>query len=394
MRNDEGPSNEMPSLGWGHADWLGTDSPENDVVLSSRVRLARNLAGHPFAPKASDQDRALVLDIVRASLARAGRLADQSAGGATIPRPVRAAGDRVTKLIEPMLWFDLHRLERSDRDLLVERHQISKGMLKGSSPRAAAIASPSERLSLMVNEEDHIRIQALRPGFSLSTAMDAADDLDDALEETIDYAFDARWGYLTACPTNLGTGIRVSVMVHVPALRMLGEIEKVKRAANDMSLAVRGFWGEGSDTEGDFFQLSNQTTLGRSERVIMQEFEGEIMPAVIEYERRAREKLAMKSRDTLIDDVRRALGTLTHAHLLATGETMTLLSRVRLGLTTGVLEPAADAPGLSQEVIHALMLLVQPAHLSRALGREVLIDDRKAARAEIVRRLLLRPADA
>ncbi|MEO0513290.1 MAG: ATP--guanido phosphotransferase [Planctomycetota bacterium] len=386
-----GSGGDADAFDWGHADWLRTDAPENDVVLSSRVRLARNLDGHPFALRADPQDKALVLDIVRAALARAGRLADLSgpfgdadlAARTTAPR--RGNSPVGPRLTEPMVWLDLHRLDRPTRDLLVERHQISKLMAKGDTPRAAAVSVPSERLSVMVNEEDHVRVQSLRAGFSLGDAMQAANDIDDAIEQTVTYAFSPRWGYLTACPTNLGTGIRVSVMVHLPALRMRGDIEKVKRAATDMSLAVRGFWGEGSEAEGDFFQLSNQTTLGKPERVILEEFEREIMPAVIDYERRAREQLVTKQRDTLLDDARRAAGLLASANLLGTGEAMSLLSRVRIGLVSGVLEPPDHLPGLTLDTVHELMLLVHTAHLSKKVGRPLEVGERKRARSQLVR---------
>lgn len=393
-RDDQGEPSHDPSapsdpasaqttgLLWANAEWLRGDAPDGDVVLSSRVRLGRNLAGFRFAPKATTRDRLLVLDIVRDALERGGVLS----GSGTEPSELT--------LGERLIWVDLHRTDQAVRDLLVERHVISRDLGKQrkklDEPRAVAISVPSERTSVMVNEEDHVRIQSLHPGFALGEAMNDANTIDDIIEQSVDYAFSPRWGYLTACPTNLGTGIRISVMLHLPGLKLLGDIAKVQRAAEDMSLAVRGFWGEGSETEGDFYQISNQTTLGRSEAVILEEFRREILPAVIEYERVARKQLVEKRTDHLADTVYRALGQLTHARLLATGEAMQLLSRVRLGLVSGVLKPdAAQAPGLSLQTVHALLLLVHSAHLARSVGRDLTTDERKGARATLVRRRLL-----
>lgn len=380
MSKDDRPTSE-PDLSWSNAEWLRADAPEGDVVLSSRVRLARNVAGFRFAAKAGTQDKLLVLDVVRAALEKGGVLAG-----------TKRSPSKLT-LGEKLTWIDLHTTDQATRDLLIERHVISREMGKSrkdkDEPRAVAISVPSERTSVMVNEEDHVRVQSLHPGFSLREAMHDANTLDDLIEASVDFAFSPRYGYLTACPTNVGTGIRVSVMLHLPALKMLGEVGKVQRAAEDMSLAVRGFWGEGSEADGDFFQISNQTTLGRSEAVILEEFQGEILPAVIEYERAARRKLQTRRADLLADGVHRALGLLTHARLLPTTEAMQLLSRVRLGLVAGAIEPGGAYPGLSLESVHALLLSVHSAHLSREVGRPLSTDERKVARAEMVRGRLL-----
>ncbi|MEO1512352.1 MAG: ATP--guanido phosphotransferase, partial [Planctomycetota bacterium] len=246
-------------------------------------------------------------------------------------------------------------------------------------PRGVAISLPAERLSVMVNEEDHLRIQAVRSGLDLRGAYDEAEHADNEIERGIDYAFSPRFGYLTACPTNVGTGARFSVMLHLPALRMIGEIEKVKHAADDMGLAVRGYYGEGSDTTGDFFQISNQTTLGKSEGVLMHEMEHEIVPRVVEYERHARGVLLGKRRSSTEDEVHRALGTLRSARLIETDEAMQLLGRVRLGVVLGLI-----GGGEAGEINH-LMLLSHPAHLQRTLGREISQADRRLERATLLR---------
>ncbi|MBX3358426.1 MAG: protein arginine kinase [Phycisphaeraceae bacterium] len=394
------------------APWLRGTGPDSDVVVSSRVRLARNLAGLPFVRKAGREQRDRILSLVRERAMSAGvaRCAATGGGGQT----------------ERMLWLDIHRCPALERTLLVERHLISKEHAKqggggataatpgqpapkeaaeaateaaaasasaGGEPRAVAITLPDEQLSIMVNEEDHLRIQVLRSGMDLDSALDLTDSVDDALEGAgepahgadgpgLEYAYSARFGYLTACPTNVGTGLRVSVMLHLPALKLTGEMEKVKRATRDLSLAVRGYYGEGSDAAGDFYQISNQTTLGRTERAILDQFEHQIIPQVIQYERHARRVLVERRRRVIEDQVLRALGVLRHARLLTPEEALTLLSQVRLGIYTGLI---SNVPA---QTVSQLMLLTQPAHLQRLLDREMDQNERREARADLVRQHL------
>jgi len=353
----------VPVLDFG-AEWLRGEGELSDVLLSSRVRLARNLAGRLFATKATRRDRQATLDISREWLMRA-------------------------ELVPQLIWVDLHASSPLDRALLVERHLISKNHSKGKGtnpnddPRGVAISVPDERLSIMINEEDHLRIQAIRSGLALTHAWSDIDSIDDKIESQLDYAYSPRFGYLTACPTNVGTGVRMSAMLHLPALRLTGELEKVKRAAQDMSLAVRGFYGEGSEAVGDLFQISNQTTLGKSEQQIVQDLEGDILPKVVEYERLARRELLAKRRVGLEDQVWRAWGALAHARLMNTDEAMQALSLVRLGVTMGLLRTPSDFPDL--RTVNQLMLLVQPAHLQRAVGRELDQEQRRVARASLLR---------
>ncbi|MBX3317509.1 MAG: protein arginine kinase [Phycisphaeraceae bacterium] len=349
-----------------NTEWLRATGQACDVVLSSRVRLARNLAGFPFMPKASRADRRQILDVCRRRVVE-------------IPTQERIA------------WVDLHTASTEQRTILVERHLISKQHARGKlnsgqggieEPRGVAIAQQSEQLAIMVNEEDHLRIQSLRCGLSLTEALKLANEIDDALERSLDYAFDRRFGYLTACPTNVGTGIRFSVMLHLPGLRLRNELEKVKRAAAAMSLAVRGFYGEGSNAVGDLYQISNQTTLGKSEQMLLHELQNEIIPQVIEYERASRRMLVTRGGPVLRDRVHRALGILTHARLLAAEEAMDLLSTLRLGIVLGLVE------GVPERIAHALLLLVQPGHLQRATGRPMDQEHRRGARADLVRAAL------
>jgi protein arginine kinase len=234
----------------------------------------------------------------------------------------------------------------------------------------------------MVNEEDHLRVQVIRSGTALSECWKAIDETDDRIEAGLDYAYSSRFGYLTACPTNVGTGLRVSAMLHLPGLRMTGDLDKVKRAASDMNIAVRGFYGEGSDSAGDFFQISNQTTLGKSEQRIVDELEREIIPQIVEYERLARRTLLQKRRLALEDQVYRAVGSLQHARLLPTEESMQLLSHLRLGVVLGLVKEYDLA------LVNQLTLLVQPAHLQKFVGKELDQEQRRAARAMLVRQKL------
>jgi protein arginine kinase len=339
------------------AEWLRCDTPDGDVVLSSRIRYARNLAGFPFLSRAKREDRRQILNLARRTILDAG-------------------------LAPQVMWIDLAEVPPLERSVLVERHLISAQHAKGDEPRAVAVSSPDERLAIMINEEDHLRLQVIRAGFALSAAFEQINGIDDRLEERCDFAFSERFGYLTACPTNVGTGLRVSVMLHLPGLKLSGEIEKVRRAAKGMSLAVRGFYGEGSDAVGDFFQLSNQTTLGRSEEEILADFEHSIVPKVIEYERHARRSLLEKRRVILEDRVCRALGVLRHARLLKSAEALEALSYVRLGIVAGVI---TDVP---LSAVHSLILLTQPAHLQRAAGRDMDQPQRRVERASLVRTVL------
>ena len=234
----------------------------------------------------------------------------------------------------------------------------------------------------MVNEEDHLRIQVLRSGLQLEEAWEQINRIDDKLESTLDFAFHPRFGYLTACPTNVGTGIRVSVMLHLPALKLTGEIEKVFRAAKDMRLAVRGLYGEGTEATGDFYQISNQTTLGKSEDEIISEFKNQVIPKIIAYEDHARKMLLSERLAALDDKVWRALGLLRSARLIEAEETLIALSHVRLGVNLHRVKE------IDINKVNELFLLTQEAHLQKVLGKKLDGDARRAARAEFIRNRL------
>ena len=222
------------------AEWLRGEGPMSDVVISSRIRLARNLATFPFLSAASDSQRTEIYRTV-----------------------VEAAS--ASPLCTGALAVDVEQSDEIDKEVLVERHLISRQHAQGEG-RRGVLVSPTETVAVMINEEDHVRMQGLRSGLQLDVVWSDINQVDDELEEALEFAYDARFGYLTACPTNVGTGIRVSVMLHLPALKMTQEIDRVVRAAQDMRLAVRGLYGEGTEAVGDFYQISNQTTLGKSEQ--------------------------------------------------------------------------------------------------------------------------------
>jgi protein arginine kinase len=337
-------------------EWLRGSGPMSEIVISSRMRLARNISGYRFLTKLSRQQRQQVEHRVRETILAA-QLAPQT------------------------LYVDLDNAPDIDRNLLVERHLISKQHASGEGARGVAIGE-NETISIMVNEEDHLRIQVLRSGLQLEEAWEQINTIDDTLESKLDFAFHPRFGYLTACPTNVGTGIRVSVMLHLPALKLTGEIEKVFRAAKDMRLAVRGLYGEGTEATGDFYQISNQTTLGKTEEEIISDFKHQVIPRIIDYEHHARKTL-LNDRTTALDDkVHRALGLLRTARLISSEETLFLLSHVRMGVHLGRVKE------IDLRTINELFLLTQPSHLAKILGRKLEGDLRRAARAEFIRQRL------
>ncbi len=321
---------------------------DGDVVMSSRVRLARNLSAFPFVNRATHPQRREIVEIVRS---------------------VPLAGTPLPTLS----WVDMGPLPKARRNLLAERHLVSRQFVEGDSPRALALA-PCETLAIMVNEEDHLRMQSMQPGSDLGKAYETAMMLDDALSAHLDFAFSPKLGYLTACPTNVGCGIRVSVMMHLRALRMSNEMEKVQRAAKDLNLAVRGFYGEGSDAIGDWFQVSNQRTLGVREEDLLNIFAERIVPTVVTWEREARRLLLENPKRAVTEDrVFRAVAVLRTARMLSLDESMKLLSSVRMGVCMGIVHCVTIAK------LNRLTLEVQHAHL-RAANASIENDDDSAAR--------------
>jgi len=337
-------------------EWLKGTGPMSDVVISSRIRLARNLSTHSFRTRADASELNEVLRTVADAA-----LTSPSCRGAML--------------------INLEEAEEIDRQVLVERHLISRQHADAAGPRGVVVSN-GEHLAIMINEEDHVRLQALGSGLRLEQLWQETNHLDDELAERLDYAFDETLGYLTACPTNVGTGIRVSVMLHLPALQLTNEIVRVARAAEELRLAVRGLYGEGTEAVGHFYQISNQTTLGRSEKDIVEEFGHTIIPKVVEYERAARQALIDKRPVQLDDKIWRAYGSLRTARIISSEETLFHLSHLRLGIATGRFDKL-DVPALND-----LIMPTQPAHLQKASGRSLTGEERGAMRAEFLRKKL------
>jgi protein arginine kinase len=333
-------------------EWLRGTGPEADIVISSRIRLARNVAAFPFTNRSSAYQKAEIEGMLR---------------------------DRIARLeLDPGLeYINVPNLSPLDRQFLVERQLISRELAAADGPRGVALG-PRETVSLMINEEDHMRLQVMRSGFALDEAWQDIDRVDDLLEARISYAFSEEFGYLTACPTNVGTGMRSSVMLHLPALVWSKQIEKVFRALQKINLAVRGLYGEGSRASGDFYQISNQVTLGKSETQILNEIR-EVIPQIITYERQARTQMLKDSKQAIHDRVSRAYGTLCSATMMTSEETMDLLSSVRLGVNMGLLDD------INIVTVNELFIHTQPAHLQKLMGSLLDGEERNAARARYLR---------
>jgi protein arginine kinase len=336
-------------------EWLKGTGPEGDVVISSRVRLARNLHRFPFLTVATPAVRSEVERYVRPRLEEA-------------------------RLPRKLAYCPLSGMPAMDRTLLVERHLISREHAQAEGDRGVALAA-DEAVAIMVNEEDHLRLQALRSGLLLEEAYDDVDRMDSALEASLHFAFSPRFGYLTACPTNAGTGMRISVMMHLPASVMAKQVEKVLQSLQRLNYAVRGLYGEGTSPLGDFYQVSNQVALGKSEHDLIAEMR-RVIPEILKFERQLRQKLMGEEPRKLEDKVCRAYGILKAARRISSEETTELLSSVRLGVNLGVLG------GISLKTINELFILTQPGHLQKLERKALEADERDEARADFIRRRL------
>ncbi len=336
--------------------WLGGEGPAADVVLSSRIRLARNLEAVPFPSRMNGEAARTVIAEVEQSL---GEL-QADLGPITLHR---------LQEVPPLL-----------RQALVEKHLISPQLARAAET-AALVLRPDEGVSIMVNEEDHLRLQGLAAGLQLENLWDLVGRADDALERRLDYAFSPRLGYLTACPTNTGTGMRASVMMHLPGLVMAKQDQALFSALSKVGIAVRGLYGEGTAALGNIFQVSNQVTLGQSEREILVNLQG-VCQQVVDRERKVRSQLHRTRRDELEDRVWRAYGILSTARVMSTREAMALLSDLRLGVDLGVL------PRIEGRVINELQVQISPAILQVLEGRELTPAERDVRRAALIRRQL------
>jgi protein arginine kinase len=334
-------------------NWLRATGPESDVVISSRLRMARNLAKYPFLSRLAGEQRIAIIQEVEEAVKR-------------------------SNFLKNAYFISSAELSELDRKFLLERHLVSRELFLEEGRSAVAI-TPDEMVSLMMIEEDHLRLQVFQSGLNLVETWRIADEIDSELEKDLDYAFDGTLGYLTACPTNVGTGIRASCMLHLPSLVLTKQVHKVLQALSKLNLAVRGLYGEGTQASGNFFQFSNQITLGQPEEEIISNLEG-VIRQVITHEREAREYLKKKRKSKMEDQIWRALATLKSARMMSSSEAIQLLSLVQVGIDVGVLEGQVTHTDLNQ-----LFLLIQPAHLQKMTGKELGTAERDARRASRIR---------
>lgn len=332
--------------------WLQESGEEDEIVISCRIRLARNISNVPFPNRASSQNLTEVVERVQETTERLDQLGDA-------------------------IFLPIEELSSLESRILVERRLISPEFVQQKIPRAVAFSS-DEKISIMINEEDHLRLQGFGVGLSLSTVWDELRAVDDGFAECLDYAFSDQFGYLTACPTNTGTGMRVSAFVHLPATEMCGEIEKALTKKTPSGLAVRGFYGEGTDVIGSIYQISNQLTLGWTEWRIIEDLI-KVAKEIVDKEDKSRQKLMNDERIRVEDRVFRSIGILSKARLLTSKEFIEHYSYLLLGVNLGIISQ------IQKSTLNELMIITQPAHIQRLYGSSMRALERDVYRAELVR---------
>lgn len=335
--------------------WLLGTGTNASIVMSSRIRLARNLVKKPLPNKARKKDLSETMETVQAVM-------------------------QEIDYFKSSLFIKISELDNVDKQFLIERHLMSHEHAANPEGKALVV-SKEEVLSVMINEEDHLRLQVMKPGFDLDETWKIADTIDDALAQKLDFAYSLQWGYLTACPTNTGTAMRGSVMLHLPALVMTKQISKVLNAISKLNFASRGFYGEGTQASGNFYQISNQVSLGHSEQDIIQNIHG-LICQVIEQEEQARQALLLQNRPVLEDKIFRSYGVLRNAHIISSQETVELLSMVRLGIDLDIIKD------VSRHAINELFIMIQPAHLQKLEGKKLSSAERDTKRASLIREKL------
>ncbi len=333
-------------------EWMQNDGPHRDIVITSRIRLARNLDAVPFPGWAKKEDRGEILKELQPKI-------------------------EGLSVMKEAFSEDMANLDQVKKQVLVEKHLISREQA-AKSAGSAAVINREQTISIMLNEEDHLRMQSIRSGLDLRTAYQTLDRVDSELEQQVRYAYDTRLGYLTACPTNLGTGMRASAMLHLPGLVLSEQMNQVIQAVNKIGLAVRGLYGEGTEALANLFQISNQHTLGDKETDLIAKLE-RVIEQIINHERNARRKLVEENPSRVMDQVGRAYATLRYAHVLESKEAFTHLSMLRLGSDLGLIAPDCA------KMIDTTLVEIQPAHLQIASQRKLTPAERDVLRAEILR---------
>lgn len=339
------------------SSWMCAEGPDSDIVLSSRIRLARNFEDYKFPTLFSHEEARMINLKMEEMVSQPGL-------------------NRFRK----MELLKIDEIQPLQKRVLVEKHLISPNLAE-ESPYGAVLLTENEEVSIMINEEDHIRIQCLFPGLQLAEALDAANEVDDWLESHIRYAFDEKYGYLTSCPTNVGTGLRASVMMHLPGLILTQQINRIISAIQQLGLVVRGIYGEGSEALGNVFQISNQITLGKSEEDTVRDLEG-VVSQLISQERSSREALRKTSNIQLEDRVFRSLGVLSNSRIIETKEAARCLSDVQLGIDMGYIHH------LPKNILNELMIVTQPGFLQQYAGGPLRPNERDIRRAALIRERL------
>ncbi len=348
--------NDIEALVNHNVNWLDDRGPDADIAISSRIRLARNIANMPFPTVASSHDKMQVAVAVENAIAKSDNFGDN------------------------FFIYDIEQLTELDRHILLERRLVSREFIAARGGEVLVIKDDESR-GVMINEEDHLRIQVLAPGFQLETVWKTINELDNQLSDSLPYVFDEQLGFLTSCPTNVGTGLRASVMLHLPALRLSGQINAAIQGISKLGLAVRGIFGEGSDNLGNLFQVSNQSTMGETEEQIIFRL-SKVIRQIINHEKNARVHLMDKKRYFLLDHIGRAYGTLRHAYILSSAEALDSLSALRTGVDLGMFS------SVDLRQVNELFKIIHSAHLQRFAGKELNQEERDIFRAKIVRDML------
>ena len=342
------------------AGWMDSDSPLSDIVMSTRIRLARNLQNYRFPTAYSQSEAAEIENKLMKVFAES-----------NIPYNFS--------------YFAIKNLTTLQRQILIEKHLISPYLAKMEHTGSVFI-SPNEYLSVLVNEEDHVRIQSLSPGLDLNAAYQSAIELNQFLEERLLFAYDEQFGYLTSCPTNVGTGLRASVMIHLPALTMMKKMNNLIHTLTRLGMTVRGIYGEGSNNLGNVYQISNQVTLGKSDTLILDELQ-EVVEQIVQKERSAREELIKRAPILLEDRIFRSLGTIQYARILSSEEAATCLSNIRFGVDIGLIK------NIPRSRLNECMVLVQPGFIQQFAGTTLQPSERDLYRAKILQQQLLKIND-
>lgn len=340
-----------------YVGWM-EQGPESNIVISSRVRLARNLQNMPFPQRMDEKSGLELINLIK----KAWQTDEKS-------------------ILKDLNWFSFDELSDLDRTILMEKHLISPGHAQSDKSYNGLLANQDGSISIMINEEDHLRIQCLLPGLQVQECLQQANAIDDILEQHLDIAFDEQRGYLTSCPTNVGTGMRASVMLHLPAIAITGQLNQLGHHINQLGMIVRGIYGEGSEATGNFFQLSNQITLGQMEQDIGSNLVA-MTRQIVQQEQILRDNLNRHMRIQMEDRVGRAYGVLTNARMITSNEALTHLSDLRLGVDLGIIED------ISLSALNELMVAIRPAHLQKRAGNQMDPLGRDVNRAKVIKEIL------